>query len=63
MYRHPVTVQSDHKPLGSIFLSSNIKLVIDFREENVMLKYDKYDIKVLYLPVRDMLIANILSRS
>lgn len=61
VYGHPVTVQSDHKPLGPIFSKQLDK--VSNRLQRMLLKLLKYDIKVVYLPGKDMLIADLLSRS
>lgn len=61
VYGHQVTVQSDHKPLGPIFSKDLDK--ISNRLQRMRLRLLKYDIKIVYLPGKDMLIADLLSRS
>lgn len=61
VYGHPVTVQSDHKPLGPIFVKDLEK--VSNRLQRMLLKLLKYDIKIVYLSGRDMLVADLLSRS
>lgn len=60
-YGRKVTVQSDHNPLETIvrkpLLSSPKRL------QGMMLRIQKYDIDVIYVPGRDMLLAGTLSRA
>ncbi len=61
VYGHPVIVHTDHKPLVPIFGKNLDK--ISNRLQRMMLKLLKYDIKIVYIRGRDMLVADILSRS
>ncbi|XP_062572464.1 uncharacterized protein K02A2.6-like [Saccostrea cucullata] len=61
VYGHSVLVESDHKPLESIFkkpvLSSPPRL------QRVVLALEKYDIQVVYKPAKKMFLADHLSLS
>lgn len=60
-YGRKVTVQSDHKPLENIVrkpLWSAPK-----RLQRMLLRLQKYDINVVYVPGRDMFLADTLSRA
>lgn len=57
-----ITVQSDHLPLVSIF-KKNICQIISDRIVRMRLSLLKYDLDVQYLPGKDMLIADHLSRN
>uniref|UniRef100_A0AAR2JIE4 ribonuclease H n=1 Tax=Pygocentrus nattereri TaxID=42514 RepID=A0AAR2JIE4_PYGNA len=60
-YGRQVTVQSDHKPLENILkkpLLSGPK-----RLQRMLLRLQKYSVQVTYVPGRDMLLADTLSRA
>lgn len=60
-YGRKVTVQSDHKPLETIVrkpLLSTPKWL-----QRMMLRIQKYDLDVVYVPGKDMLLADTLSRA
>lgn len=57
-----ITVQSDHLPLVSIF-KKNICQIVSDRIVRMRLSLLKYDLDVKYLPGKDMLIADHLSRN
>lgn len=59
--RTDVTVQSDHKPLESIFKKSLGS--VPTRLQRMMLRIQSYDIKVVYTPGKYMYIADTLSRA
>uniref|UniRef100_A0A672HNR1 Gypsy retrotransposon integrase-like protein 1 n=1 Tax=Salarias fasciatus TaxID=181472 RepID=A0A672HNR1_SALFA len=59
-YGRKVTVQSDHKPLETIVRQP--LLSAPKRLQGMMLRIQKYDINVTYVPGRDMLLADTLSR-
>ncbi|XP_046142800.1 uncharacterized protein K02A2.6-like [Osmia bicornis bicornis] len=61
VYGHQVKVYTDHKPLVSI-IKKNIHKVTP-RLQRLMLKLTKYTIDLEYLPGKQMLIADLLSRS
>lgn len=61
LYGFEVTVQTDHKPLIPIF-SKHLDNV-SARLQRMLLKLLKYKINVTYLPGKDMVIADTLSRS
>lgn len=61
VYGYNVLVQTDHKPLIPIFSKHLDKVTA--RLQRMLLKLLKYHINITYLPGRDMLIADILSRS
>ena len=59
-YGQPVVVQSDHKPLEAIFkrhLSSAPP-----RIARMMLRIQKYDTQIKYIPAKDIPVADALSR-
>ena len=61
LYARPVHVESDHKPLESLFkkkLSSAPHII-----QRMMLKLQMYDLTVSYKPGREMYIADTLSRA
>lgn len=60
VYGRPVIVQTDHKPLVSIF-SKNLDKVSN-RLQRMLLKLLKYDIKIEYIPGSQMYVADVLSR-
>lgn len=59
-YGRKVTVQSDHKPLETIVRKP--LLSAPKRLQGMMLHIQKYDLDVVYVPGRDMLLADTLSR-
>lgn len=60
-YGRKVTVQSDHKPLETIVRKP--LLSAPKRLQSMMLRIQKYDLDVIYVPGRDMLLADTLSRA
>ena len=60
-YGRKVTVQSDHKPLENIVRKP--LLSAPKRLQRMLLRLQKYDIDVTYVPGRDMLLADTLSRA
>ena len=60
-YGRKVTVQSDHKPLENIVRKP--LLSAPKRLQRMLLRLQKYNIKVIYVPGRDMLLADTLSRA
>ena len=60
-YGREVTVQSDHKPLENIH--SKPLLNAPKRLQRRLLRLQQYDIRVTYVPGRDMLLADTLSRA
>ncbi|XP_015233581.1 PREDICTED: uncharacterized protein LOC107086865 [Cyprinodon variegatus] len=60
-YGREVTVQSDHKPLENIH--SKPLLSAPKRLQRMLLRLQQYDIRVTYVPDRDMLLADTLSRA
>ncbi|XP_038138952.1 uncharacterized protein K02A2.6-like [Cyprinodon tularosa] len=60
-YGREVTVQSDHKPLENIH--SKPLLSAPKRLQRMLLRLQQYDIRVTYVPGRDMLLADTLSRA
>lgn len=61
VYGHNVVVQTDHKPLIPIFEKDLDK--VSSRLQRMLLQLLKYNIKVVYLPGKEMLVADLLSRS
>lgn len=61
VYGNKVTVQTDHKPLISI-VKKEISQVTS-RLQRMMLKLIKYDLNVIYVPGKDMYLADTLSRA
>lgn len=61
VYGREVIVQTDHKPLISIIKKDLNK--VSARLQQMLLKLLKYDIDILYIPGRDMFVADTLSRS
>lgn len=59
--RTDITVQSDHKPLESIFKKTLAS--VPARLQRMMLRIQSYDIKVVYTPGKYMYIADTLSRA
>ncbi|XP_055492867.1 uncharacterized protein K02A2.6-like [Leucoraja erinacea] len=60
-YGREVTVQSDHKPLENIHRKP--LLSAPKRLQRMLLRLQQYDISVTYVPGRDMLLADTLSRA
>jgi len=60
-YGRKVTVQSDHMPLETIVRKP--LLSAPKRLQSMMLRIQKYDVDVIYVPRRDMLLADTLSRA
>ncbi|XP_023816251.1 uncharacterized protein LOC111948290 [Oryzias latipes] len=60
-YGRKVTVQSDHKPLENIVKKP--LLSAPKRLQRMMLRIQKYDVDVVYVPGKDMLLADTLSRA
>ena len=61
IYGRPVLVESDHKPLQSIFAKPLMKAPL--RLQRLLLTLQKYDLKVTYKPGKLMFLADALSRS
>lgn len=61
IYGRPVTVQSDHKPLESVFQKTIASTTP--RLQRMLLRLLEYNISVQYTPGREMHIADTLSRS
>jgi hypothetical protein len=60
IYGRMVVVQSDHKPLESIFKKDLHKVTM--RLQRLRLRLLKYDLSIVYTPGKDMHIADTLSR-
>ncbi|KAL1446513.1 hypothetical protein WDU94_015619 [Cyamophila willieti] len=60
IYGRTCLVQSDHKPLESIFLQDLSKVTT--RLQRMRLRLMKYELNVKYLPGKEMIIADYLSR-
>ena len=60
-YGRKVTVQSDHKPLETIVRKP--LLSAPKRLQRMMLRIQKYDLEVVYVPGKHMLLADTLSRA
>ena len=60
-FGRPVTVYSDHKPLESILKKS--LSAAPRRLQNMILRCQAYDCKVIYNPGKDQLLADMLSRA
>lgn len=60
-YGRTTLVQSDHKPLATIMKKPLSKAPL--RLQRMLLRLQRYDILVSYLPGKDMLIADTLSRA
>jgi len=60
IYGREVVVQSDHKPLESIFKKDLHKVTM--RLQRLRMRLLKYDLSIVYTPGRDMYIADTLSR-
>ena len=60
-YGRKVTVQSDHKPLENIVRKP--LLSAPKRLQRMMMRIQKYDVDVVYLPGKDMVLADTLSRA
>ncbi|KAK7106746.1 hypothetical protein V1264_017967 [Littorina saxatilis] len=61
VYGRTVEVETDHKPLQSIFTKPLHKAPV--RLQRFMLQLQKYDLKVKYKPGKEMYVADTLSRS
>lgn len=59
---HNVTVQTDHKPLVAI-MTKPMAQIFSARLQRIRLKLLKYNLKVNYVPGKDMHIADALSRA
>lgn len=60
LYGRTVTVESDHKPLESIFRKP--LLAAPMRLQRLQLAVQKYDLKIEYKPGKLMFVADALSR-
>lgn len=60
-YGRTVEIQTDHKPLVNIFKKSINK--ISSRLQRLLFRLFKYDLNVTYLPGKQMLVADMLSRA
>lgn len=60
--RSKIEVQTDHKPLVSI-MTKNIANIHNARLQRMRLKLIKYNLKVKYVPGKEMYVADCLSRS
>ncbi|XP_028809432.1 uncharacterized protein K02A2.6-like isoform X2 [Denticeps clupeoides] len=60
-YGRKVTVHSDHKPLENIIRKPLLNT--PKRLQRMLLRLQRYDIEVTYIPGKDMLLADTLSRS
>ncbi|KAJ8356687.1 hypothetical protein SKAU_G00194810 [Synaphobranchus kaupii] len=60
-YGRQVTVQSDHKPLENIHKKP--LLSAPKRLQRMLLRLQEYNIRIVYVPGRDMLLADTLSRA
>ena len=60
IYGRPITVESDHKPLESIFRKP--LLAAPIRLQRLLLAVQKYDLKVQYKPGKLMFVADALNR-
>lgn len=61
IYGRHCAVQSDHKPLENIFLQDMSKVTT--RLQRMRLRLMKYELEVKYLPGKEMIIADFLSRN
>ncbi|CAB4021658.1 Hypothetical predicted protein, partial [Paramuricea clavata] len=61
IYGNTVTVETDHKPLESLFKKALCKA--QQRIQRMMLKVQQYDLKVKYIPGETLYIADTLSRA
>ncbi len=61
VYGQVITVETDHKPLVSIFRKSMNECPL--RIQRLMLRMQKYDVRVVYIPGKFMFTADTLSRS
>ena len=61
VYGNEVTIISDHKPLESIMKKSLSKAPAKL--QRMLLRLQRYNINLLYKPVRDMIFADTLSRA
>lgn len=60
-YGRTVEIQTDHKPLVNIFKKCINK--ISSRLQRLLFRLFKYDLNVTYLPGKQMLVADMLSRT
>lgn len=60
-YGRPVVVQTDHKPL--LGLSKKPYDLISPRLQRLLLRLNRYDVKLEYVPGKELLIADALSRA
>uniref|UniRef100_A0A3B3SK60 ribonuclease H n=1 Tax=Paramormyrops kingsleyae TaxID=1676925 RepID=A0A3B3SK60_9TELE len=60
-YGRPVIVHSDHKPLETIVKKPLLKA--PKRLQRMLLRLQKYDFEIKFLPGKDMLVADALSRA
>ena len=61
IYAKSVDVETDHKPLGAIFEKNLFSLTLHVQK--MMLKLQRYDLKVRYKPEKEMYVADALSRA
>ena len=61
VYGHPVTIQSDHKPLATI--SNKPLQSAPKRLQGMPLKVQKYDVTIIYKPGPETYLADTLSRA
>ena len=61
VYGHPVTIQSDHKPLATI--SNKPLQSAPKRLQGMPLKVQKYDMTIIYKPGPETYLADTLSRA
>ena len=61
VYGRPVTVQTDHKPLESIFKKS--LLSAPKRLQRMLLQLQRYSLNIVYKPGKELFIADTLSRA
>ena len=60
IFNKSVTVESDHKPLVTIFRNSLDKAPT--RLQNMLMKLQKYNLEVIYMRGKDMHLPDVLSR-
>ena len=61
VYGRPITVQTDHKPLESIFKKS--LLSAPKRLQRMLLQLQRYSLNIVYKPGKELFIADTLSRA
>ena len=59
--REKITVESDHKPLQSVFQKSILSAPC--RLQRMMLRLQRFNLEVKYKPITDMYVADHLSRA